>query len=664
MIRRIQRICCDLRLRKEVLVSAIAGIIRQDNQAVDRATLERMQALLTPYGQDAQQRWQQGPAGLLRTLLRTTPQDSFDRQPLQSDDGQLMLVFDGRLDNRADVVSKLGVPPQEAARMADSDLVLRACRRWDTDAVRHLVGDFSLACWSAARSRLWLARDPLGGRPLFWHQQSGFFAFSSLPKALFAIPGVPRALCEERMLDSLALLHQQGSESFFKDIHRVEPGHCLVVEGGRISSHCYHRFDPQYEIRFANDNDYVEAFQERLEQAIASCLRSSGPVASHLSSGFDSSTVAALSARQLAGRNQRLTAYTSVPEEGFSDRVMAGRHGDEEPGAAALVARFSNIDHQLIRANGVSPLANLQASIEAMDRAPLNLCNGVWLDAIQADAAARGNKVLLTGQAGNMGISYTGLPYLPALWQSGHWLAWWREVKALKRTHPHRRWRGLIAHSIEAALPRPVMALIAKRLGKSTQLMSYSPIHPDCLAQVDMQARARARGWDIKFRQWPDGRRMRIAVLGRMDAGEYAASANVLGLEVRDPTRDLRLLEYCLAVPDNQYLRNGQTRWLLKRAMGEILPPEILNATSKGYQAADWYKNTQAALPQLREELRTLQAHGKVGQMIDLEALQRIVDTWPETGWDKPEIVMKYRFKLLRGIAAGNFIRYVEQNNR
>ncbi len=643
-------------------MTAIAGILHFAAPPADSTTLERMQNVLAPYGRDAQHHWRQGNVALLRTLLRTTPEDSFDQQPLHHSASDTHLVFDGRLDNRDQLIQDLGLPAQEAKLMADSQLALQAILRWDTEAVSRFVGDFALACWRVREKRLWLARDPLGHRPLFWHKQSGFFAFATLPKALFVIPGIPREICEERLADQLLLIPMTGPESLYKDIFRVEPGQIVILENQRITTRRYHDFDPDREIELPRDEDYLEAFQERLEQAVASQLRSTGPVASHLSSGFDSSTVTALAARQLGKRGKRLTAYTAVPREGYDGPVPKGRHADESPGAKALAARFDNIDHILIRPDGTSPLQNLQHQIEALDRDVTNPCNMVWLDAIQSDAARHGHRVLLSGQMGNMTLSYTGEQYIPALIGQGRFIKWWQEAAALKRTYPHRRWRGLLAQSLSPYLPAWLWMRIEKYRGRGRKLTDYTAIHPEFLARLG-QERIRKSGWDTSYRHWKDGRRMRIAVIKRVDIGEYQSAANLHGLDLRDPTSDLRLLEFCLALPDRQYLRNGQTRWLLRRAMGDILPPEILDASGKGLQAADWHEATTNALPAIRQDIRDMIRHGEVGRYLDLETLLADLENWPESGWAKERTVLTYRLKLLRGLSVGSFIRYVDPKN-
>ncbi len=642
-------------------MSAIGGVVDLERGA-ERGALERMQAVLRPYGADHQQLWLHGPCGLLRNLLRTTPEDRFDRQPLAI--GDLVLVFDGRLDNRDELAHTLGLAPALAATLADSELALQACRRWDTEAVHHLLGDWALACWEPARRRLWLARDALGSRPLFWHQAGSRFAFASLPKGLFALPGVARVLNEGRLADLLCLLPLKGDESFFEGVQRVQPGHRLVVEGGRVRAEAWHRFDAGRTLRLKRDEDYVEAFGEHLERAVACRLRACGPVASHLSSGYDSSTVTALAARALAREGRGLVAYTAVPRHGYEGPVPRGQHADEGPGARALAARHANVEHVLVPSGGVSPLAGLQRDIERMDRTPLNLCNTGWVHAIQADAARRGVKVLLIGQMGNMTISWPGETRLPALLARGRLPTWWAEASALRRHEPGRRWRHLLAASLAPHVPGPLWRGLQRLRGRAMALPEYTAIHPDFLAAASTRERLRGSGWDTSYQPRGDGRQVRIDVLQRLDNAEHRIAINVEGMEMRDPTADLRLAEFCLAVPEEQSLRGGRTRWLLRRYAQDLLPPEITGVATKGLQAADWHEALVAAAPELQAALDRLAGHARAARTLDLASLKASLARLPTRGWHREQVIRTYRMKLLRGAAAGAFVRYVEPDNR
>jgi asparagine synthase (glutamine-hydrolysing) len=644
-------------------MTAIAGLIRFDNQPVDKAILTRMGRLLQPYGCDVQDQICFDDVGLFRALLRTTPEDTFDCQPINHLESKSLFVFDGRLDNRYELISKLGIPSHEAIDLADSSLALLCILKWGEDAVKSFVGDFSFAFWSRQDKCLLMGRDQLGNRPLFWSKRNNLFAFATLPKALFVIPGVSRELCEERLSDFLTLTPEIGPESFYKDIYRVEPGHIIKVNEFGIRSRRYYCFDTQNEVRFNNDDDYVEAFREKLNLAVSAKLRSNTFVASQLSSGFDSSTVTAVAAKQLSIEDKRLRAYTAVPEKDFSGFVPRGRHADEGPGARALVARFDNIDHFEIRSNRVSPIDNLFDNVASLNRAPLNPCNNVWFKAIYDDLARSGGRVILTGLRGNMTISYAGEEYLPFLLSSGNIKGWLKEATAFKNANSHITWKNIFLRSFGPYIPSEVLTLINRFRGKNTQLTDYTGIHPEFMARIDTVGRMKKAKWDRSYKPWANSRDMRIAILNRMDPGEYMADANYSRVEMRDPTGDIRLIEFCLAVPDSQYLRDGQSRWLLKRLMLNTLPDEILNCRTKGLQAADWYVSMVDKIPVMRQEILQMKSHSVIGGYLDLDTLLADLDNWPQNGWQDEKIIMKYRLRLLRAMAAGVFISQTVPEN-
>lgn len=645
-------------------MSAIAGLIQLDASAIDRSSLQRMQTLLTPYGRDAQHSWHQQNAGLSRALLRITPEDSLDQQPLWRAANKFAMVFDGRIDNRDELCEKLGIDISQAALMADSELVYQACLRWDTETPKHLLGDFALACWEPQRQRLWLARDPLGMRPLYWHQQDSLLAFATMPKALFAIPGLTKAISEEQLHDYLCLIPMTGPKTLYKDVYRVEAGQLAVFENGQVNTQFYHRFDPDYELTLDSDQAYVDALREQLEQAVNRRLRSNGPIGAELSSGLDSSTVTATAAELLAKRNQSLTAFTAVPREGFDGPVIRGRHADESVGASALVKRFNNIEHTLIRTGDTTPLDQLQEVVELLDRPPFNICNMGWWIAIRKNAAQRGIKVLLTGSMGNFSISYEGYPYLAWLLRKGRWVTLYRVCKGLIQHQPSLKWRNLLRPCLAPLWPNFIWRLREAARGRILSLTKYSAISPAWSKQLGTQQRAKQAGVDTSFQPAWQGRQQRIQSINMMENGDYNALANTFGIEMRDPTADVRLIEFCLAIPESQYVGGGQFKWLLMRLMKDVLPPEILNVKTRGLQSADWHEQLDNAVPQIREELEKLKAHGSAGDYLDIESLEKSLDEWPShDALDSQEAELRYRTRMLRGLSVGRFVRYADEQN-
>jgi asparagine synthase (glutamine-hydrolysing) len=179
-----------------------------------------------------------------RRLFRTLPEDIYDRQPLLSRDGRLVLVADVRLDNREELTAELNIASSDALKRCDAEVLLACLEHWGEGAIDRLVGDFAFALWNASKQTLLLVRDFLGHRPLHYHCCDGFFAFASMPKGLHALPDVPRAPDEQMMAEFLTLIPQVGPRTFFRHIARVEPAHIVTVTRSGVSSRLYWQPQP------------------------------------------------------------------------------------------------------------------------------------------------------------------------------------------------------------------------------------------------------------------------------------------------------------------------------------------------------------------------------------------------------------------------------------
>jgi asparagine synthase (glutamine-hydrolysing) len=136
------------------------------------------------------------------------------------------------------------------------------------------------------------------------------------------------------------------------------------------------------------------------------------------------------------------------------------------------------------------------------------------------------------------------------------------------------------------------------------------------------------------------------------------------GIDLRDPTADRRLVEYCLSIPTEYYLCDGVDRGLARRAFADRLPQAVLTERRKGYPAADWHEFAGAGRDELAAELDRIAACEPARDLLDVERLRGLLKDWPKDGWERPEIRARYRQALLRGIAAGHFLRKAFGANR
>jgi len=644
-------------------VSAIAGIVRFDGRPDAKADLERMMRPLAMLGPDREFLWHDGAVALGMRQLALLPEDRFDRQPWRGRDGTLVMVANARIDNRDELADALGIEPVRRRTMADSEMLMKAYERWAAPALDRIVGEFTFAVWDARERRLFCARSQVEGPPLYFHRAPGFLAFATTANALFALPDVPLALDERRIARALALLDGDENVTFYRGISCLPPGRCLWADRDGVKVERYWRLDIAARIRLARDSDYVEAAREHFDRAVAARLRSIHPIGCQLSGGCDSAAVTATAARLLDAVPQGLTTFTAAPPEGYADPEPGQRIADESPYAAAIAARFGNVRHVVIRSDGRTPFAGLGHSRLLFGRPVQNVANQVWVERNLEAARERRIRVLLVGDFGNMTISYTGIPRLAALLGTGHWLALAHEVAALRRRGFDRR--RLFDAAVGPFMPIPLWRWWLRRERRGAgELGNYSAINPALAAEVDLEAVARQCDRELSFRPFGDGRLMRRTVFETHDGGDFRTGYLAgWGVEMRDPMSDRRLVEFCLGIPEDQYLRHGETKFLYRRMFEPILPTAELVARKRGYQAADWHVGLDAARAEVAAEIERLEQSASARRTLDLPRLKRLVENWPTEGWHRTEVALKYRRMLMRGVAAGMFIRSVEGGN-
>jgi asparagine synthase (glutamine-hydrolysing) len=614
---------------------------------------ESMLAALSDYGPDARDVRTIDHLAFGRNLYRLLPEDAHDRQPLTGGGGRFLLVADVRLDNRDELRSALGLGPGEADGLADSTILLHALERWSESALHRIVGDFAFAFFDRTESRLMLARDAIGQRPLFWHRGNGFFAFASMPRGLHALDGIARAPDRDTVVDFAGHLGWRGPRSFHAEVQRVEPGHLVIVSPEGERGRRYWNPAPPA-LRLRRFDDYVDAYREILDRAVASRLRGADAgVASHLSGGWDSGAVAATAARLMAVSGGRLAAFTSVPKPAFAaEQPWRNRFSDEGPRAAAVAALHPNIDHVPIVNSSGSPIADLDDYVRVFGRPLYNLCNHVWLAPIRDAARARGARILLTGEIGNWTISAGPHALLADYLRQGRLVGWAREAGAMLATRKARL-RNIAASSFGPWIP-DVLWRHARKLAPGSELAVVTPLHPDLLDQLERRQEAERRG--PAYRPGDQKAATRQA-LQEMDFGQYRKGVLAgWGLDKRDPTADTRLIDFRLSLPLELLLRNGQRRPLARAALSDRLPPAVLDAPGKGYQAADWSEGMGKDIANIEALIERIAAHPMTAAIFDVERLRTLVRNWPAGGWSRPETIARYRMGLLTALSAGHFL--------
>jgi asparagine synthase (glutamine-hydrolysing) len=645
-------------------MSAIAGLLRFDRRTVTRHDLERVANTLSQYGPDRSAIIAGDGIGFAHVLMRMTPHDSFDRQPWQGASGSL-ITADLRLDNRDDILARIGVAPREAMTWPDSRVLLAAWEKLGEKIWPMLRGPFAVGIWDPRTRTLTLARDQIGLNVVMWHRSERFFAFATMANGLFAFADVPRQLSEEKLADFLVLNHADHETTIYRNIFRVPPAHVMrVAADGSITVRRYWSPAEIKPIRLASDQAYAEGMREHLDLAVRRQMRSCHPIGCLVSGGLDSSSVCALAARALAETNQRLAAFTGVPRQGFDGRVPAGHYADETPYVDAIARAAGNIDVSYVRNDAGDDFAELERFFIALDGPVRNPTNLGWALAILRLARAQGRRVLLGGFLGNHTISWSGWSQAIAHLKRGRLFTAYRQWRLYYRRTPYSRWAAVRKLFIEPLLPERLSHWADRRHhpNRIAAWQDHAAIRPDFADAMAVDDRAQQAGHDFLYRMRQDER---IKGLDQVDyfGDWHAAEKAVTGVEVRDPTADIDVISYCFAVPPEQFLAEGIDRSLIRRAMWGLLPETVLTNRLSGLQAADWHEKLGNQRGELARRIAELSQSALVRRIIDVARIEHAIKNWPSGGWHTAEVFQEYNLALTRGVACAQFLRWFEAAN-
>jgi asparagine synthase (glutamine-hydrolysing) len=537
-------------------LSGIVGIVNLDGQPVDPALLARMTASLAFRGPDAQRVWNDGAVGFGFTLLKTTDESEQEHQPLTLD-GNVSIVADARVDARGDLIEQLRARGHEvavAANVPDVELILRAYRVWGERCVEHLRGDFAFAVWDARRRRLFLARDQMGIKPLFYSSVGSSLVFSNALDCVRCHPAVSDRLNDLAMADFLLFdQNEDKATTAFADIQRVPPAHSATRSAAGMQLHRYWTLPIDEPIFYRRWDEYVERFNELLRLAVADRLRTDR-IGVFMSGGLDSPTLATTARDLLRDRpgQSGVRAFTTT-YEGY----------DQERHYAELVARGLEIpiDFQSWDPDTVDPEWN-RTAFHTPEPVPYPVSLAAdW--AYHRKVASYG-RVVFNGEGPDNALRYEWRPYLTYLARRRHLGVLLKDL-----------WSHVVLHR-RIPVPASIFAILTRyRPNEAAGTPFPDWFNPDFERRLQLRRRWKESQVEPPPLHLvrPQGYRSLDLPLwqGLFDGFDVAYTRSLL--EVRHPFVDLRLLRYLLAVPAIPWCRG---KYLLRRAMRGRLPKSVL----------------------------------------------------------------------------------------
>ena len=562
---------------------AICGIFDLAGKPVDRGTLAAMRRVVRHRGPDGAGQFVDNEVGIAHRRLSIIDIGG-GTQPMANEDGTIQVVFNGEIYNFVELRRELADLGHQFKTCSDTEVIVHAYEQWGAASVKRFNGMFAFAIWDARRRELFLARDHLGVKPLYYITLGTRLLFASEIKSLLQDSECPRAVDIEALAEIFTFRYVPSPKTLFHQIFKLPPAHCLTASRAGIRMERFWEWVPCQPLAKCKEADLVEEYQSLLEDAVRLQMRSDVPVGLFLSSGIDSGVLLALMAKYATGPVQTFTI-------GFEDGEKTNEVKD-----AANLARMFGADHY---AQMLSP----GDYADYYERYMWDLEEPVGNETAAAfyfvsKMASQKVKVALTGQGADE-----------------PWAG-------------YDRYKGVKISTFYNRMPRIVADGLARMIGALPGRMerlkrgAVSLSEPDILTRFTkiysfFSAEMKAALYRDKLKSLsedPYGARLALSRLqgdvahldpltqmlyidaraGLPDdllmVADKTSMAN--SIETRVPFLDFRLVEFIESLPPNLKLKGFTGKFLHKKALEKWLPKTMVHRPKKGFSnpIENWFR--------------------------------------------------------------------------
>lgn len=564
-------------------VCGIAGILSFDD-APDIDVGRGMLARLAHRGPDGSGVYRDGHVLLGHTRLAIVDVAG-GAQPMSNADGSVWVTFNGEIFNHVELRQELSALGHRFRTSSDTEVIVHAWEEWDQGCFSRFNGQWALAIWERDAQRLVLARDRLGVRPLYLTRDRGRVVFASEVKAIFAAPGVRRALDRVGLAQTMTFWSTVAPRTVFEGIEQLPPGHLAIIM--RASHHVRSYWSPQFPPRGQEDPQDLERnagdLRDRLVEAVRlRFLRSDVPVGAYLSGGLDSAITAAVIAR-----------YTDAPLRTYSLRFS---DTDLDEGSfQSRMAQHLRTEHHEVTV-GDDDIATAFPEVVWHAETPLLRAAPAPMMLLSALAREHGDKVVVTGEGADEVFAGYDLFRETRL----------REFVARDPGSSIRADALTLLYPWMARAPGRAPAFAREffarnlspgdpglshrtRWDSTSSLLALTAPHPDWPSDVteDLVARMPAghHGWDPLARaQWLE---MTTLLPGYILASQGDRMLMANSVEGRFPFLDRDVVELANRLPSRHKLLGLDEKHVLKKAFADLVPEEILRRPKQPYRSPD-----------------------------------------------------------------------------
>lgn len=489
--------------------------------------------------------------------LWITPEEVEERQPLNNGSGSLFIIFDGRLDNRDELINLINPANKELENKSDASLLLLLYEILGDKSFEKLIGPYSVVIYDKNRKRVICARDPLAERGFFFHINKNLFIASSEEQAILSHPEVSKTLNEKNIAHYFAIEALRDGSTFFKDIRELLPGHILIFENKKAAAKKFHEFKP-LRIRYGDDGEYAEHYRELLEKSVACRMRCSTPASIMLSGGMDSSSIVPFAVKHNPHKKKvRAISWTfnrlkECDEREYIDKTVLMYDLKKIQFNADTLWPLR--DKELYFLNPSTPQEN---GFREIKQKTYSLCS------------QNGSRLLFNGWYSD--CYYAGYDY---------WLSDLLKDCKFKRFGSDIKWLIKENGLTELYTNQPFRKIF--KFLRFLKLKENIYDQYDWLSEYSKSQLYESLISQEDYNYFPNPKRAlnMLSTTGFFGASSEHFHLSNHSIELDCPYRDIRLTQFMLNIPSYQLFNKGTIKYIAKNAMRNLLPPEILKRNS------------------------------------------------------------------------------------
>ncbi len=511
------------------------------------------------------------------------PEAKKEQLPLREEG--VFFTADVVLDNREELCNRLELSKEERYNMPDGRILYEMYRRFGKTCLNELLGAYTFVWYDWEKNQIELVLDAVGNRCLYYRLVGSILYFSSLMEPLANV-SEDTALNDRWLVDFLAMDHlfmvNETEETPLQNIFRIAPAQYICIKKGQIEKEQYWKpFENYAEYHLASDKEYKEKFRCLWEQAVKDVMRTEDEISILLSGGLDSTAVAAIAAPYLKEQGKKLYSYTSVPMEGYQADNSGYYITDEREDVEKTAAFYGNIETTFVDLDGKHPWELAGEEFKVLEIPYKSVQNSLWLVDSMHKAYHKGSRLILSGSYGNTSISFTDLNvYMNTLYHQKQFSKLKKELESFSKN---------MGFSTRYAW-KDIYRTGKQKYEDSPYVYAHSYVNRMTARAAKANERILQMDRDVNelSRDFSKYRFNMVNFLALRQIGELVTKHSLAtGVLLRDPTKDKRIIEYCIHLPLEQFCREGIDRRLVKVYLKDIMPSHVIRFQKHGKQSAD-----------------------------------------------------------------------------